>query len=351
MPNNSLPLTVKPKKAAKRGPRAKPGTFGIVRGPFVLIAEKISKLMKDLRLSSADLQERCGRSAAWLQQLFPQRAYESIHIDDEKIRRLLMWTNPRPRPSALKTIEVEAIEIIAHALNVPADFLLGNRISNRNLICWDPLLDEDQSAHMKILMKTYEEQTREFIGWATFLPCSFETKEFMELHHDAMFSALPPNHKALVVSKFNDIGNSRRLRLFSPKRRYTFTVLICKSDLERIAFGRDEYRLIDPLSRKAALLHMNEILRDYGSTGIGLIVANDEDVDEFKIDMRDNDGVIVMGDQYTQWRLHRGDVLWSENPYWIKRHRRLIEDFCKRAAFSTPAAVRVLLDELAAATN
>lgn len=345
---------VKPSKSHRpaiekkhRHARAILGSYGTLRGPLPDIARKVSKRMNDLGYSAPRLHVLSGLASDELNQLFPDRAYKDIHIDEFKIRHLLMAGVPNPKPTAMKGVEVEFLEIIAYALRVPPDFLLGRR-TTRNPVCWDPLVDTDQSEHVKHLMKTYEEQTGEFIGWATFLPCSFETKEFMELHHDAIFSTLSPSHKALVVSKFNDIGNTRRLRLFNNKRSYTFTVLICRSDLEKIGHGKNEYQLIGRDKRKAALQHVNKLLKDYWTKGIALIVAEDNAVKELKEEMRDTDGVIVMGDQYTQWRLHRGDVMWSEHSYWIHRHRGWIEEFRKRAVFTTPSEVGGLLDELAA---
>jgi hypothetical protein len=335
---------------SSRRSRAVPQSVGTITAPLAEIARKVSKRMNDLGLNSIRLAFLSQDAAEELDQLFPERGYKNHYIDEAKIRHLLMAAVPKPKPTATRVAHIEFLEILAHALRVPPDFLLGSR-TNRNPIYWDPILDTDLSDHIKNLMKIHEEQAGEFIGWATFLPCSFETKEFMELHHNAMYAHLSPDHKPVVVAKFNSIGNSRRLKLFNDNRRYTFTVLICRSILDQIANGMAEYKLISSGKRKSSLEHLQTILKDHSSKGINLIVANDTDVQPLVEDMGHSNGMIVMGDEYTQWTFRRGDVYWSEHSEWIQRHRRWINQFVERSAFRSPSDVDRLLSELISRMN
>jgi len=327
-----------------------PNSSNILRGPIPEIAEKVWKRRNDLGFSANRLADECTESVFVLSQLFPERNYEEFNnFDSAKILHLEMARRSLQGAGIPKTVPIEEIEIMAYALRVPPDYLMGHR-NSRNPIIWDPLFDSDQTEHIKTLMKTYEEKTGEFIGWAEFLPCSYETKEFMECHHEAMFAKLPQKSRSLVVNKFNEIGNSRRLRLLRPNRSYSFALLICLSDLRKIAIGDDEYQFISAEMRRECFRNLGRILSD-ASLNLNMIVAEDEEVRQLMELVRDTDGIIVMGDEYTQWRLHRGDILWSEHPALIKKHREFIEEFCQQAAYRTLSDVIGLINKLEASVK
>lgn len=317
------------------------GTYEVRKGPLPELARRIKLCLSNQRLSSTRLARRCDDAAQVLHQKFPEREYGGFRIDDDKLRHLLMWSSDEPKKSALKSIEVEVIEIIAQALHVPADYLLGTRY-RRNAILWDPLCDSDEAEHIIHLMNIYEEEAGEFVGWAEFLPCSLETPEFMAKHHEAIFQNIEPRQRRVIVDKFNRIGNARRSRLFDPKRTHSFTELLYLSDLERIVKGAGEYSRIDPELRKTCLLELKDLISQ-PSLRINLVIAKDDEVGPLRQLSRDCDGIVVNKDKHTHWRTHAGDIFWSENGETVKKHYQWTEQFRQKAYYNEPEKVIALL--------
>ena len=70
---------------------------------------------------------------------------------------------------------------MAHVLGVSPEQLVGDHAEG--IITWDPLTNPKRAHHFLGLMDEYGRNARELFGWAEFLPCSLETREFMHRHH------------------------------------------------------------------------------------------------------------------------------------------------------------------------
>ena len=315
----------------------------VLKGELPQIAWRLRQIMDDRKISSRKLEKECTIAAFELEKLYPERNYGEFQVKDYEIRRILLACEKATKHTP-KGIEIEVVEIIAHALKVPMDWLTGTR-SNRSPVFWDPIMNGSNVDDLKHLLMTYEEETKALHGWSPFIPCSLESPNFMDSHHRAQFADFSERRRQAIVQKFNEIGNARRQHLKNPKRTYDFYQYMLLSDLERIVYGRDEFAMIEQSLRIECLNNLAEMLTDV-SPRITLIVARDSDMKEFINEVKLVDSLIIMGEEFALWRMKTGDVYWSENPTFIEGRRELLESFRRKAISNSQRASSELLRSL-----
>jgi transcriptional regulator with XRE-family HTH domain len=171
---------------------------------------------------------------------------EQLSEECERLSRTISRDQiERIERAAVKRLEFETVTVLAGSLRKNVrDFLPEITISaidgESNGLWWDPTMHPDYSKEVLGLIRKHEEQSHELLGWAEFLPCSLETKAFMEAHHYALFRDLPAprQDQSAVISAYNTIGNARRQVLqqkLDAGGDWKLGHLIYLADLERIA--------------------------------------------------------------------------------------------------------------------
>jgi transcriptional regulator with XRE-family HTH domain len=315
------------------------------------IALLVRRLREELRLTQEDLAERCNHAAREL--LDPGDMSRVGRMSRTRIAHIEQAHLPRPGKGVAIALQPHEVRFLAHALGVAPEQLVGDHAEG--IIAWDPLTNPRRAHHFLTLFDTYAGAARELTGWAEFLPCSLETRDFMHAHHLAIFSEdarhLEPGPRAeyvrAAVTMYDTIGDRRREQLFSAAaaRPWTFTHLILRSDLERIARGTDPYEGIPAAVRRECLANLRGLVSD-GSLRIRLEVAEDD------AGMRHLfagfDSLVVIDDAFSFWRYGTGDIAYTSHPDVVRVRRALIETFRACAVHREVHQVTGLLDGLLA---
>lgn len=230
-------------------------------------------------------------------------------------------------------LSFEIVKILSEAVEITCDDLLGKQMRMAQTLepCaseylfLDPFADPIISALVKNLLGDYERNAGTLIGWADFLPCSLETPEFMEAHHQARYRSYPAGARNALIVTFNRIGNKRREWVHSEERMKSssFITMMFKSALERIAKGRNEYKYIEPKLRRECLSFVRETVADTNNK-IELIVADDDGAEGLKDRLKGFDSILVFGNLFTFWRSPDGTIFHSANEHHINRHISLL---------------------------
>lgn len=288
-----------------------------------VIAHRIKERMAKLGLGAGDLARRC-RSVA------PVLLRQQLGVTRDRISKILMNCKPCPGANAAKVISYQELQLLAAALNVSTEWLVGQH-DNRDPVYWDVLADERRAEHVLHLLTEYEERTGELFVWAEFLMCSLITPEFMHAYHEARFKELSvlglDDEIDQTVALFDRIGNTRRERLLKQggDRGYRYRQLIFHSDLWRIVCGDGEYREIPSAVRQASLRHLGRLVAD-SSLGMELIVVDDSRTLRVRCALRDYQSLGVFGEEFTLWDYHTGGIAWSEHPRYISAHRKILTE-------------------------
>jgi transcriptional regulator with XRE-family HTH domain len=315
------------------------------------IAFQVRRLREELRLTQEDLAEQCNRAAREL--LDPGDLSRVARMSRSRIAHIEQAHLPRPGKGVAIALQPHEVRLLAHALGVAPEQLVGDHAEG--IITWDPLTNPRRAHHFLTLFDTYAGTARELTGWAEFLPCSLETRDFMHAHHLAIFSAdtlhLEPGPRAeyvrAVVTMYDTIGDRRREQVVTAAaaRPWTFTHLILRSDLERIARGTDPYEGIPAAVRRECLANLRGLVSD-GSLRIRLEVAEDD------AGMRHLfagfDSLVVIDDAFSFWRYGTGDIAYTAHPDVVRVRRALIETFRTCAVHREARQVIGLLDGLLA---
>jgi hypothetical protein len=120
----------------------------------------------------------------------------------------------------------------------------------------------------------------ELTGWADFLPCSLETRTFMEGHHLSLRKRRPAcwHDKPRFVEEYDTIGNQRRAALESAPRdtRPILNHVMLKTDLFDIASRTaPNYAECKKEDRRECLLNLKALIGDEKNR-INLFLCDDE---------------------------------------------------------------------------
>jgi hypothetical protein len=300
--------------------------------------------MSELGINQTELAARCVRMS---QDLFLEDAPQ---ITRERIAKILMHCKTTPGKSAARVVSHQELRVLAAVLRVSPEWLAGQNDS-QDLVLWDPLADPERAQHILHLINEHEDRATEVLVWAEYLICSLETPEFMNKHHEALFSELDVlgahDEKRKLVKVYDSIGNARRKRLFeSTRKRRRLIQFIFASDLQKIAAGIGEYAGIAKELRKATLEHLAKLISD-PSLGVELVAINDKHAERVRAAFRDYDSVGVFDERFVLWRYHSGKVAWSEHAEQAKRYRRTLKEFGTSAGDCSELETRNLLEVLA----
>jgi hypothetical protein len=116
-----------------------------------------------------------------------------------------------------------------------------------------------------------------------------------------------------------------------------------RSDLERIAQGRDEFRLISPEVRRACF---GELIKMVGDQCWKIHLAIAEDRPELREAFLGYDSIVAMDSDLVILRDFFGITYYSEEPLFVYPKLGLLEQFRKDAEFREPDAVVHLLERI-----
>jgi hypothetical protein len=318
--------------------------FAVVeRSQLRQIACRMRVRMFELGLSGRELAERCDA----LIERSPSDQEGSTFTRD-RIAKILMNCRKDPRKSAAKVITWNELRVLAQALKVSPEWLIG-QAHERDPILWDVLAHSNRAEEIVQLMNYYEEKAKGALVWAEHLMCSLTTPEFMHAQNEVLFCELDQiglsDEKRRLVKVYDQIGNVRRDRQL--RQDGSFIQLMLLSDLEKIAYGTGEYCKIQRSVRRSCLENLRNLLRGSGGT-ISLVVSEEGQVRKVAQALRRFDSVGVCRNQFVLIRTRSGDVIWSENKEYVNRYAELLSAFLKRANYRDESRVLGLLDRLLA---
>lgn len=309
------------------------------------IARRIRSSMQRAGMSEVDLANDCNRLA---QSRFADESPPCC--SRERIAKILMNCHTQPKKSAARVLTYKELQMIAAALNVSLEWIVGQE-HNHDPVIWNALADPKRAEHILQLLAEHEEQTGEIAVWAEYLMCSLVSPSFMHAYHEARFAGLNKvglgEEKRRLVELFDRMGNARRNRLLNGKREraYTYTQVIFLSELEKIAQGRGAYKRISKSLRAACLKNLSELVAER-ALKINLVVVRDESAEHIKAALRDYDSLSVFGDKFTLWADHWGSIGWSEHASYIRKHRKFMNELQERAICRDHKETPHLLSEL-----
>src|SRR3989442_817813 len=207
-----------------------PGVMGttsrlieVLPGQMRDIALRIKRLREGLGLTQEELAKRCSRAAGEL--IEPEDLRRVGRMSRSRVAHIEQAHRPRPGKGVAITLQPHEVKVMAHVLGVSPEQLVGDHAEG--IITWDPLTNPKRAHHFLGLMDECGRNARELFGWAEFLPCSLETREFMHRHHQAIFDAdalhLPEERRAEynrpVLTWYVTLGARRPADLLAPTPR------------------------------------------------------------------------------------------------------------------------------------
>ncbi len=321
----------------------------VLPGQMREIALRIKRLREGMGCTQEDLAERCNRAA---EEIYGREDRPRVaRMSRSRIAHLEQAGLPRPGKGAAMTLQPHEVGVLGHALGISPEQLVGDR--SEGIITWDPLTDPRRARHFLGLVDEHLSSARGLFGWAEFLPCSLETREFMHRHHQAIFAAeaahlpeeLRDDYLRAVVTMYDTIGDRRREALLATAeaRAWEMTHLILKSDLEEIARGGGPYASIDRDTRHGCLANLARLIGDR-SLRITLIVA--DDAVGLRHLFRGFDSLVVFDDAFAFWRYESGDIAYTRHPSIVRLRRALLETCRAHAIHSECSDVGQFLEDL-----
>jgi len=292
------------------------------------IALRMQSRMRKLGYSQERLSDICSIKAG---EIFSESDQPTLRRD--RIAKILMNLQHRQGSSAATTISDAELLILSRSLRCSVEWLSGRGL-DEDPVVWNVLTEPERGTHLLQLIEEYEDRAAESTVWSEYLLCSFTTEEFMIAFHHAHFGEMDTagvtKDKRELVEFFNATGRARRKRVLKPNRSFTFTSLICDSELRSIANGEGVYRSIKRGARKATFEHITHILQD-AALKMNLVIVDIEKIGRSKAAWRDYETVGVMGELFSLWNYHSGTIGWSENARYVNHQRNLINEMKNHA--------------------
>jgi hypothetical protein len=257
----------------------------------------------------------------------------------------------KPGASRARSLQRHELRAFAHA-GVPIDDLIQ---VETDIVCWDALSNDRSARDFYERLAAELVDTAELLSWAEFLPCSLETKTFMEKHHESLFSEHYdyPDELEKVLQKFNAIGNHRRKALLDAgkDRPWKFTHILFESDLAKISdLNAPEYCCCPPATRHACLRNLAQLIKQ-PSSKITLVVVKDAAARSIKKKLHDYDSLVVLFNQsgaatYAFRRTHTGDISCTKRKEELADRRKSLENLRNLAAWDSSRDFKASLDLL-----
>jgi transcriptional regulator with XRE-family HTH domain len=315
------------------------------------IALQIRRLREALGLTQEDLAARCRAAAEEI--LGPEDRLRAGRPSRTRIAHIEQAHRTRPGKGVAMALQPHEVKILAHALGVSPEQLVGEHAER--IVTWDPLTNPERARHFTSLLDEAGRSARALLGWAEFLPCSLETRDFMHAHHEAIFRAdalhlpeeLRSDYTRAVVRMYDTIGDRRREDLLgaAAARPWVFTHMMLRSDLERIAAGAGPYEAIGDATRRACLAHVRALVADR-SLRVDLVIA--EDREGLRELFQGFDSMVVFDGSLAFWRHYSGDIAYTTHPSIVRLRRNLLETFREHAAWRETGGALHFLDDLVA---
>lgn len=292
------------------------------------IALRMQSRMRKLGYSQEKLSDICSIKAG---EIYAESDQPTLRRD--RIAKILMNLRHRSGSSAATTISDAELLILSRALRCSVEWLSGRGL-DEDPVVWNVLTEPERGAHLLQLIEEYEDLAAESTVWSEYLLCSFTTEEFMIAFHRAHFGEMDTagvtKNKRELVEFFNATGRARRKRMLRHDRSFTFTNLIYDSELRCIMDGEGAYRSINKVSRRATLEHIVHVLQD-NRLKMNLVIVDSEKIGRSRAAWRDYETVGIMGEMFSLWNYHSGNIGWSENPRYVKHQRDLIDEMKNHA--------------------
>lgn len=312
-------------------------------GLMNLFAKRIHGRMQKLGLTHSELSEQCSIAGTHL-----STGAERPSLSRERISKILMNRHDRPNENAARSLTQLEMNILADVLKVSVEWLRGDGFEKDGVV-WNVLAEPQRGAQLLHLLEEYEDLAGESLAWGEYPLCSFITEAFMTRFHRAHFGEMEnfgiTADKHALVDFFNKAGRTRRKKTLQPNRSFSFTSLIYKSEIERIASGVGVYRDIPSGVRKGGLKHMVSVLTD-SELKMELVIVDDEKIRHVESRWRDYENFGVMGELFSVWNYHSGSIGWTENRRHVLHHRRLLNEMRSHALCQSAVETADYLKEL-----
>ncbi|HXI22609.1 MAG TPA: hypothetical protein VNG71_01960 [Pyrinomonadaceae bacterium] len=306
--------------------------FTIETSQISEIANRIERRMRKLHLSVSKLSAKCSIVSEALGH------EQQPALSRSRIAKILMNRGPGSSRSAARVIARSELIVLARALEVSVEWLSGQG-NHEDPIVWNVLAEPERADHLLHLMQEHEDRVSEVVVWSEYPLCSFVTQEFMYAFHRIHFREIDDlengQGRERLVEFFNRMGNSRRSRVLQPNRSFGFSHIINESEIQGIAAGAGIYRLITKSVRRRCLEHFVEVLSDF-ELKLKLVIANDKATAAVRSLFRDFETLGVMGDLFSVWNYHSGSIGWSENPKYVSRHRKYLQQMRQATICNSP---------------
>lgn len=293
----------------------------------------------------------------WSQTKLGQKCDEIAWTIDGRTEAVTRFQLNRIENGARKAIGIEEVSIIATALGCAlADLLPLNLVTSTGqstVLYWDAIMHPEYSQEVFDLMRRHQASTNEVMGWGQLLPCSLETRDFMEAHHHGLFSDVPcgASKQVKLIEAYNNVGNMRRdgfVQQLLQKREWKLWHLMYLKDVKRIAYGEDEYGPIEPEVRRACLLNLVHLLGAHPEK-IQFVIAVGPELG-FKPKFLENfDSRVFFGESLAVYRDHMGNLFWSNDVAYVREQRSILVKFRERAKYKadrTPALLQKLIADI-----
>jgi hypothetical protein len=237
------------------------------------------------------------------------------------------------------------IEAFADVLEVSRPWLLGWD-EEKSVLPWEALSDPRYAQDFGRHLAEVQHGADEFLGWASFLPCSIEPPDFMERHHELLFGKHRPSLSGrsieIALKNYNDIGHTRRKQLeeSARTRSWRFRHIMFHADLYAIAAGEDLYGEVSPALRAKCFNNLIRLITN-DDMRVDLLVVTPE---ELRSTVEFADTLVCIDTRFVFWRDRQGSVHSSSDAAMVKANRRLLESLEAQAEHSRPAVVGLLQD-------
>ena len=282
------------------------------------------------------------------ERLFPGK---KKYIRESRLSRLLAWRDPYGRKhDKARMPQSHELPILAAIMEAPVEELTG-LVNASSVIKPDLSTDTRIQDIFQNLLSSHLRDAVELLGWAEFLPCSLETPDFMQAHHQSLFTPLYEGDQTglrNMLGEYKELGDKQRQRLQSARtdRPWRFTHLMFRSDFLKIVqppSSARQYALCTKDARTGCLDSLSDLIaRPAWKIQLGLV--SDKAVSILKKRLHDYDSVVVIigrdGKGIFTWkRNHIGELLLSEKPEEIEKELVLLQELRAGAAFCTTADI------------
>ncbi len=278
------------------------------------LAERIHTRMAALRLNETKLAERCSVAA--------------IHVFDDnpppltrdRISKILMNRNEKPARSSAKVVTQQEVNVLANALEVPPEWLVGQR-ENGDPVVWNVLAQPNRVQAFVHLLHSSENQVKCSVVWGQYPAYPLVSEEFARAFNRVHFGKLPVADNRALVEFYNGVARGTRKWILRPERKFDYTNIIFQTDLVEVLCGKGIYSAIS----KSVLIRNIQVMIDLLTNDdlkIRLMIVKEKSAE--LTNLRPYQVVATVDNVLTFWNYHNGDLGWSENHAYVEPNQALL---------------------------